>query len=100
MTKREKGKKKGKQTFSIDRVTAAAPACAHAAACITPDTKVRLTFIPSSRRKAAAASMPASVAGICRKSSSIVHPLSIIKYFYFILFRFRVSKFVVCGMSA
>ena len=63
--------KKDKQTFSIDRVTATAPACAHAAACITPDTKVRLTFIPSSRCKAAAASMPASVAGICQLLLSI-----------------------------
>jgi hypothetical protein len=61
-----KGKKKRqKQTFAIGRVTATAPACAHAAACITPDTKVRLTFIPSSRCNLAAASMPASVAGIC-----------------------------------
>ena len=53
-----------KLTAVIDRVIAAAPACAHAAACITPDTEVKLTLILSSLCKLAAAAMPASVAGI------------------------------------
>jgi hypothetical protein len=46
-------------------VTATAPDCAHVVAWITPDTKVRLTLIPSSRCSLAAASIPDSVAGIC-----------------------------------
>lgn len=60
----KEGKKKQRLTFAIGKVNAAAPDCAHAVACITPDTKVRLTLIPSSRCNLAAASMPDSVAGI------------------------------------
>jgi hypothetical protein len=58
--------KKGQLTAPTGIVTAAAPACAHAAACITPDTEVKLTVIPCSHCRLAAATMPASVAGIYR----------------------------------
>ena len=63
--RKRKRKKKKRLTFAIGKVTATAPDCAHAAAWITPDTKVRLTLIPSSRCNLAAASIPDSVAGIC-----------------------------------
>jgi hypothetical protein len=53
-----------KLTSAIGIVTAVAPACAHAAACITPDTEVKLTLILSSHCRLAAAAIPASVAGI------------------------------------
>ena len=54
----------GTLTVLTGIVTAAAPACAHAAACITPETEVKLTLIPCSHCRPAAASMPAFVAGI------------------------------------
>ena len=61
----KKAEKRKKLTFAMGTVTATAPDCAHAVAWITPDTKVRLTLIPSSRCSLAAASIPDSVAGIC-----------------------------------
>ena len=63
--RKEGGGEKKKLTFAMGKVTATAPDCAHAVAWITPDTKVRLTLIPSSRCNLAAASIPDSVAGIC-----------------------------------
>ena len=61
----KKAEERKRLTFAIGKVTATAPDCAHAAAWITPDTKVRLTLIPSLRCNLAAASIPDSVAGIC-----------------------------------